>query len=113
MTRGRRSGREHEVTLWFAYADGLLWLRADQRSDGRGPDWHRNLLRHPQCVVRADGYELHARYEPTAADEGTLRRLVELWRAKYGAMWVQDWYVERGRLPVTVRPALPAGGSTT
>ena len=31
VTRGRRSGREHAVTLRFAYADGSVWLRTEPR----------------------------------------------------------------------------------
>lgn len=103
MTRGRRTGRPHSVTLWFAYADGVLWLRTDQRPDGRGPDWYKNLLRDPWCRIRIDGHELAGTFEPVDDREAGLRHLVELWRAKYGAMWVSDWYVERGRLPVKVR----------
>jgi hypothetical protein len=40
---------------------------------------------------------------PIADEAAALRRLVELWRAKYGAEWVADWYVERGRVPVLLR----------
>lgn len=95
-TRGRRIGRIHSVRLWFAYEDGLLWLRADERA----PDWLRNLRAHPECAVRVGGHELAARYEPVDDRERALRHLVALWRSKYGPDWVQDWYVERGREPV-------------
>lgn len=46
---------------------------------------------------------VEARYEPSTDPLGDIRRLVELWRAKYGAEWVQDWYVEKGRVPVKLR----------
>lgn len=103
VTRGRRTGRPHSVTLWFAYEDGALWLRTDQRPDGRGPDWYKNLLREPRCRVRIGGHELEGVLEPTVDRDAALRHLVDLWRAKYGPMWVSDWYVERGRLAVKVR----------
>ncbi|MBI2324629.1 MAG: nitroreductase family deazaflavin-dependent oxidoreductase [Chloroflexi bacterium] len=99
QTRGRRTGRIHSVRLWFAHADGVLWLRADERA----PDWLRNLREHPECVVRIGGHDLRARYEPVADRHGALRKLVELWRAKYGAEWVEPWYVEKGREPVLLR----------
>jgi hypothetical protein len=102
VTRGRRSGREHRVQLWFAYDDGLLWLRTDRGRRGE-PDWYRNLLREPRCRAVVAGQELPATMEPPASGESELRRLVELWRAKYGAMWVQDWYVDLGRIPVKLR----------
>lgn len=98
-TRGRRTGRIHSVRVWFAHEDGVLWLRADERR----PDWLRNLRAHPDCSVRISSHELAARYEPVADRDAALRRLVPLWRAKYGPDWVQDWYVERGREPVLLR----------
>jgi hypothetical protein len=43
--------------------------------------------------------------EQSADDPESLRRLIGLWRVKYGNEWVGDWYVERGRIPVRVRIA--------
>jgi deazaflavin-dependent oxidoreductase (nitroreductase family) len=99
VTRGRRTGRPHRVRVWFAHDDGVLWLRADERT----PDWLRNLRRHPDCTVRIGGRDLTARYERPADPDAALRKLVDLWRAKYGAEWVQPWYVEKGREPVLLR----------
>lgn len=54
-----------------------------------------------------DGREQDAVFEPPpdprSPPASDLRRLVGLWREKYGAEWVQDWYVEKGRVPVKVR----------
>jgi hypothetical protein len=98
VTRGRRSGKPHRVSLWFAYDDGAVWLRTD-----RTTDWFRNLAREPRCAVVVEGTEVGARREPVPDADAALRRLVDLWRAKYGAEWVADWYVERGRIPVRLR----------
>ena len=105
VTTGRRSGRPHVVTLWSAYEDGVLWLRADGAAD-----WYRNLLADPRCRVRFASREIEGTYEPIAGKDGLiaddqqgLRHLIELWRRKYGNEWVGDWYVERGRTPVRVR----------
>jgi hypothetical protein len=87
------------VSVWFAHEDGVLWLRADESE----PDWLRNLRAHPECTVRIGERELAARYEPIDDRDAALRRLVEQWRAKYGAEWVQDWYIEKGREPVKIR----------
>lgn len=100
ITRGRKTGREHRVRVWYAREDDLLWLRTDERH----PDWYLNLKTEQRCRVVIDGEELEARLEPSS-DPADLRHLVELWRAKYGAGWVQDWYVEKGRVPVKVRLA--------
>ena len=100
VTRGRRSGRPHEVTLWFAYDGEFVWLRTDAATD-----WYRNLVRDPRCRVRVAGHELDAVREDVADTMSALRRLVALWREKYGQEWVADWYVERGRIPVRLRIA--------
>ena len=105
VTTGRRSGQPHTVTLWSAYADGALWLRTDSDAD-----WYRNLLADPRCRVRFGDREVDGRYEQAASAKGPppdhdqgLRHVIDLWRKKYGAEWVGDWYVERGRIPVRFR----------
>jgi deazaflavin-dependent oxidoreductase (nitroreductase family) len=98
VTRGRRTGRPHETTVWCASEDGALWLRGDHDSD-----WYRNLERDPRCRIRVGEIELAAVREPIADEAAALRQVVELFRAKYGAEWVSDWYVERGRAPVRLR----------
>lgn len=95
VTRGRTSGHEHRVHVWFAREDDALWLRTDAKAD-----WYLNVVAHPECVVVVGDREVVARYEPSADVDADLKRIVELWRAKYGAMWVQDWFVETGRVPV-------------
>ncbi|MGH2492916.1 MAG: nitroreductase/quinone reductase family protein [Candidatus Limnocylindria bacterium] len=98
VTRGRKTGRPHETTVWCAYEDGLLWLRTDHSAD-----WYRNLRRDPRCRVRIGATEVAAVSEPIADEAAALRHVVELFRAKYGVEWVSDWYVERGRAPVRLR----------
>ena len=98
VTRGRKTGRPHESTVWFAYEDGAVWLRTDH-----GTDWFRNLRRDPRCRLRVGSTELAARSEPITDEAAALRHVVDLFRAKYGVEWVADWYVERGRAPVRLR----------
>lgn len=100
VTRGRTTGRPHAATVWSAYEDGTLWLRTDHASD-----WYRNLRRDPHCQVRVGAYEVAAVSQPIADEAAALRHVVALFRAKYGAEWVSDWYVERGRAPVLLRLA--------
>lgn len=102
VTRGRRSGRAHTVTVNFAYEDGAVWLRTELRR-GAGPDWYRNLRRDPRCRIEVAGQVLEARAEPVADRDAALRHAVRLLRAKYGAEWVSDWYVDFGREPVRIR----------
>lgn len=98
VTRGRRSGRGHEVRLWFGFDGADVWLRTDSATD-----WYRNLLRDPRCELRVGAVVLAAERVAVPDAMAALRSLVALWRAKYGAEWVADWYVERGRIPVRIR----------
>jgi len=118
VTSGRISGRPHVVRLQFAYDDGIVWLRTGERpplpdatgvrrrdSADRATDWLRNLEHDPRCRVRIADAEIEARYEPSVDQPADLRRAVELLRAKYGAGWVPDWYLDMGRIPVKLRLA--------
>lgn len=98
-TKGRSTGRIHTVRVWFAHESGVLWLRTDETA----PDWLLNLRAHPVATAFVGGREVALRYEPIDDRDDALRHLVALWRAKYGAEWVQDWYVEKGREPVKLR----------
>jgi deazaflavin-dependent oxidoreductase (nitroreductase family) len=98
VTRGRKTGRPHEVTIHFAYEEGVVWLRTDHDAD-----WYRNLRRDPHGRIRLGAAELAATSEPIADEAAALRHVVDLFRAKYGVEWVSDWYVERGRAPVLLR----------
>ncbi len=98
VTSGRKTGGPHEARVWCAYEDGVVWLRTDHSSD-----WYRNLRRDPHCRIRVGTNEISAVNEPIVDEAAALRHVVELFRAKYGAEWVSDWYVERGRAPVRLR----------
>ncbi|HUG06551.1 MAG TPA: nitroreductase/quinone reductase family protein [Candidatus Limnocylindria bacterium] len=98
VTSGRKTGRAHETTVWCAYEDGAVWLRTDH-----GSDWYRNLRRDPRCHIRLGATVLAAVSETIADEAAALRRVVDLFRVKYGAEWVSDWFVERGRAPVRLR----------
>lgn len=91
------------MRLWSALDGGVLWLRADEVRSRRGPDWYENLLADPRCRVILGDITFEAELLPSADPDAELRHLVDLWRAKYGADWVQDWYIEKGRVPVKLR----------
>jgi deazaflavin-dependent oxidoreductase (nitroreductase family) len=59
-TTGRRSGRPHEIEIWYASsADGrTLYLLAGGRDDA---DWVRNLAADPVCTVRVGSRDAPAR----------------------------------------------------
>jgi deazaflavin-dependent oxidoreductase (nitroreductase family) len=48
-TRGRRTGRPHEIEIWFALDDHTLYLLS---GGGDRSDWVQNLLADPAVTVR-------------------------------------------------------------
>src|SRR5256885_16428134 len=76
ITTGRITGRPHSVRLAFAYDDGIVWLRTDERPPAadaagvhrrsgreRDPDWLQNLTAHPAAIVRAGTSSFAVLYE--------------------------------------------------
>jgi len=51
-TIGRRSGKPHEIEIWFGVIDETMYLIS-----GNGPsaDWYRNALANPRVYVRLAG----------------------------------------------------------
>lgn len=51
-TKGRRTGRPHEIEIWFGSVDATVYLIS-----GNGPtaDWYRNLVADPNVTIRIDG----------------------------------------------------------
>ena len=48
-TTGRRSGRPHEIEIWFGIREGRLYLLS---GGGDQADWVKNLKRSPRVKVR-------------------------------------------------------------
>lgn len=83
-TTGRRSGRPHEVEIWFGALDATLYLVS-----GNGPtaDWYRNALADPHVTVRIDAIVHRGRARPVT-DPAERERAGDLMRAKY--VWDGD-----------------------
>lgn len=99
-TRGRVSGREHEVEIWFA-VDGA---RINMMSGGREKaDWVRNIRRDPGVSMRIAG-TIFAGAARFVATEDEDKRVRELLAAKYQqwrpGMPLSDW--ARMSLPVAI-----------
>jgi deazaflavin-dependent oxidoreductase (nitroreductase family) len=99
-TTGRRTGRDHEIEIWFALHDGRLYLLAGGRDRS---DWVRNVMAGPGVRVRLRGRSLAgtARVVAAPAEDALARRLLA---AKYQG-WregrpLSDW--ARTALPVVV-----------
>lgn len=103
-TTGRRSGRPHQVEMWFALEDGRLYMLSGA---GGGSDWVRNIRANPSVRIRVDGTERDGNgrvIEPDTAEDALARRLLaskyEGWRE---GRPLSEW--ARTALPVTVELA--------
>src|SRR5258706_11262979 len=79
-TVGRRSGKAHEIEIWFGVIGDTMYLIS-----GNGPnsDWYRNALAEPRVSVRLAG-EVHAGVARAVADPAERRRVGDLMGGKYG-----------------------------
>ena len=97
-TTGRKSGRPHEIEIWFALHEGRLYMLAGGRERS---DWVRNLMKEPRGRVRIEAETRDGRaavVSPDAPEDALARRLLD---AKY--------YGRRDEQPLTewARTALP------
>jgi deazaflavin-dependent oxidoreductase (nitroreductase family) len=84
-TTGRKSGRQHTVTIWFVVADAQhLYV---QHVRGSTADWYRNLVKQPAVHVDFGRGALPARATPLT-DTTEVRRVLALFRRKYIFAWV-------------------------
>jgi deazaflavin-dependent oxidoreductase (nitroreductase family) len=102
-TVGRVSGAAHEIEIWFALCDGILYLLSGGRD---GSDWVKNLRANADVTVRLGVATRAARARMiTRSDEDELARrlLVEKYRPRYSGD-LEEW--GRTSLPVAVEWAL-------
>ena len=78
-TIGRRSGKPHEIEIWFGVIDDTMYLIS-----GNGPtaDWYRNALANSDVSVRLAG-ETHDGVARDVTDSDERRRVGDVMGAKY------------------------------
>ena len=99
-TKGRVTGRPHEIEIWFSLVPETRTLYMLAGSGDRA-DWVRNLRREPAVTVRVSGERLKGRARVVEdAEEGGLARrlLVEKYERSPGSL--SGW--RRRALPVAV-----------
>lgn len=99
-TRGRVTGRPHEIEIWFSLIPQTRTLYMLSGGGDRA-DWVKNLLREPAVTVRISGEVLEgeARLVEDAEEDALARRLlVEKYERSPGSL--SDW--RRRALPVAV-----------
>jgi deazaflavin-dependent oxidoreductase (nitroreductase family) len=89
-TRGRKSGRSHEIEIWFTERSGRFYIIAEYGT----ANWLRNLQVTPEVTVRVAGESFAARARVISSEnEAELFRSVqELSQRKYG--WGDGTIVE-------------------
>jgi deazaflavin-dependent oxidoreductase (nitroreductase family) len=94
-TTGRKSGRPHEIEIWFAIRDGTLYMLS---GGGDAADWVKNIKNDRRVRIRINSQSaaLNARVvRAGAAEDTTARELLDAkymgWRAgKKLSSWARD-----------------------
>ena len=100
-TTGRKSGKPHEIEIWFGIRGGTLYLLS---GGGGGADWVKNIRKRSAVRIRINSQRasLRARFlRAGGREDGTARELLD---AKYMG-WRQGKKLSswaRGALPVAV-----------
>lgn len=97
---GRRSGRQISHPVWFVQQDDSVFLMPVTGSDS---DWYKNVRHTPRVEIATDGVAVATDATPIT-DADRVRRVEEMFRAKYGSDQVDRLYPKRD---VAVRVALP------
>jgi deazaflavin-dependent oxidoreductase (nitroreductase family) len=56
-TKGRVTGKPHEIEIWFGVNDNTLYLMS---GGGDKSDWVKNLIKNPSVTVRVAQQTFHA-----------------------------------------------------
>jgi deazaflavin-dependent oxidoreductase (nitroreductase family) len=90
-TAGWKSGRSHEIEIWFTAWNGRYYVIAER---GERAHWMRNLRRNPSVTFRVgdNTFEGQARVVEAAQEPELHRRICALSKAKYS--WGDGLVVE-------------------
>lgn len=90
-TIGRKTGKSHTVELWFALAEGKIYLS----HEGKYTDWMKNITKNEQVDVRIGSLNLKANAKvakEAAARESGKRALYEKYYGKAAKGIIGDWF---------------------
>ncbi len=90
-TIGRKTGRSHTVELWFALADGKIYLS----HEGAATDWMKNITNNSRVSIKVGSVHLEA--EAAILDEGIAiktgqRSLYEKYYGRATEATIEDWF---------------------
>lgn len=72
-TRGRVTGKPHEIEIWFVVHEGVLYIMSGNMEKS---DWVKNLLKEPNVSIRIAGQTFSAL--AALLDDKTLENIVRL-----------------------------------
>ncbi len=110
LTAGHRSGRPHEVEIWFvARGDRVYLLNGGGKRPPGKSDWVHNLRADPMARVRISGvvFMAHARFPLAGSDEDFEQRTAIF--AKYADSDPGDLTAWRGTGFLVALELTPAG----
>lgn len=91
-TRGRKTGRPHEVELWFAAKDRTVYLS----HEGQETDWMRNIRRNGEVSFEIAGRNFggKGRYLEDGTNEAWAGKvaLYEKYYGKAAKEVIEDWF---------------------
>jgi deazaflavin-dependent oxidoreductase (nitroreductase family) len=99
-TRGRVTGRPHEIEIWFGVVGASAYLLSGGRERA---DWVRNIVRDPHVSIRiaGDTREATARLvEPGEEDRAARHALASKYQGWREGVPLSDW--ARTALPVAI-----------
>jgi len=108
-TTGRRSGRPHEVEIWFGVLDDAIVMVSGNRE---GADWFRNLRAEPAVSVRV-GADVRAGVARVVTDPDERLRIGDVMGAKYTysdesiGLTQQRWTYEVPAVAIEFTPEVP------
>lgn len=95
-TTGRKSGKQHTVTVWFVVADARRFYV--QHVQGATADWYKNLRKTPRVQIDFGDGPQPATATPIL-DPAEIQRVLALVRRKYWMAWFIQLF-GRGKDPV-------------
>ena len=90
-TKGRKTGKPHTVEVWFAVADGLVYLS----HEGERTDWMKNIAENGQVEAKIGGLTFKGGAKMTGARASRERGKKALYEKYYGAAKqevIDDWF---------------------
>jgi len=86
-TRGRRTGKPHTVTIWFAVDGATIYLGTLNAKR----DWVRNAAKNADVTLDVDGVRVRGQAK-TITDPATEAHVRALIARKYWAAWIGSWF---------------------